>query len=75
MRGKIRDKHSHTKHDSITRREENEQRRPYKRDVRTQLWGDQQPEDDEVYDVVEDDLMDDEEVENAEMAVKQLNKK
>ena len=74
MRGKIRDKRSYTKHDSTTRREENEQRRPYKRDVRTQLWGDQQLEDDEVDDVVEDDLVDDEDEENTAMVVKQPNK-
>ncbi len=75
MRGKIRDKSSHTKHDSLNRRKENEQRRPYRRDSRTQLWDDQQLEDDEVYDAVEDDLMDDEKEENVEMATKLSNKK
>lgn len=70
MRGKIRDKRSYTEHDSLNKREENEQRRPYKRDIRTQLWDDQQLEDDEVYDVIEDDQMDDEEEENVETAEK-----
>ncbi len=75
MRGKIRDKRSYTKHDSLHKREEDEQRRPYKRDFRTQLWDDQQLEDDEVDDVIEDDQMDDEEEESAEMVVKLSNKK
>jgi hypothetical protein len=75
MRGKIRDKHSYTKHDSFDTHEEDEQRRPHKRDFRPQLWDNQQLEDDEVDDVIEDVQMDDEMEENAEMVVKLSNKK
>ncbi len=72
MRGKLRDKRSYTKHDSF-KREENEQRRPYKRDPRTEVWDNQQLEDDEVYDVTEDELGEDEDV--AETEVQLPNKK
>jgi hypothetical protein len=75
MRGKIRDKYSYAKHDSFNRHEENEQRRPYKRESRTQLWDNQQLEDDEMDDVIEDDLMNDEEEESIETAMKLSNKK
>ena len=71
MRGKLRDKRSSTRHDSF-KHEENEQRRPYKRDSRTTLWDNQQQlEDDEVYD--EDDLVEDEDA--TETEVKLPNKK
>ncbi len=72
MRGKLRDKRSYTRHDSF-KHEENEQRRPYKRDSRTMLWDNQQLEDDEAYDVIEDDLVEDED--NTETEVKLPNKK
>lgn len=70
MRGKLRDKRSYTRHDSF-KHEENEQRRPYKRDSRTALWDNQQLEDDEVYD--EDELVEDEDA--TETEVKLPNKK
>lgn len=58
MRGKLRDKRAYSKHDSF-KREENEQRRPYKRDSRTALWDNQQLEDDETFDATEDEQTED----------------
>jgi hypothetical protein len=72
MRGKLRDKRSYSKHDSF-KREENEQRRPYKRDSRTATWDNQQVEDDEFYDATEDDPAED--ANNEEVAINVNGKK
>ncbi|GAC1364829.1 MAG: hypothetical protein NVS2B12_10260 [Ktedonobacteraceae bacterium] len=72
MRGKLRDKRAYSKRDSF-KRDENEQRRPYKRDSRTGIWDNQPLEDDDAYDGTEDDLMED--AEDVEIEVGLTNKK
>lgn len=64
MRGKLRDKNSINKRDTFRRGAEGEARRPYKRDTRTTHWIDQNLDDEDEYYVDEDGL----EEEEAEMA-------
>ncbi len=55
MRGKIRDKHAKGK-SSFSSSEGIVQRHPYKRESRTALWIQNDPEDEENYDFSEDEL-------------------